>query len=62
MNKQPRIPDTETRKRLLANLRKTRLEMQECNLELEEINAMLEKQIREQRLHRSRISLQNLTY
>ncbi|XZN91973.1 MAG: hypothetical protein ACM65M_03605 [Microcoleus sp.] len=41
MNKQPRIPDPETSKRLLANLRRTRLEVQEVNLELGEINAML---------------------
>lgn len=57
MNKQPRIPDPETSKRLLANLRRTRLEVQEVNLELGEINAMLAEQLRQQRLNRVRISL-----
>ena len=37
MNKQPHIPDPETSKRLLANLRRSRMEVQEVNLELGEI-------------------------
>jgi hypothetical protein len=57
MNKQPRIPDPETSKRLLANLRRSRMEVQEVNLELGEINAMLAEQLREQRLKRVRRSL-----
>lgn len=57
MNKQPRIPDPETSKRLLANLRRTRLEVQEVNLELGEINAMLAEHLRQQRLNRVRRSL-----
>jgi hypothetical protein len=61
MNKQPRIPDPETSKRLLANLRRTRLEVQEVNLELGEINAMLAEQLRQQRLNRVRISLDSST-
>ncbi|MEG4801401.1 hypothetical protein QUB63_16070 [Microcoleus sp. ARI1-B5] len=61
MNKQPRIPDPETSKRLLANLRRTRLEVQEVNLELGEINAMLAEQQRLQRLNRVRISLDSST-
>ncbi|MGL5063386.1 MAG: hypothetical protein ACRC62_25680 [Microcoleus sp.] len=61
MNKQPRIPDPETSKRLLANLRRTRLEVQEVNLELGEINAMLAEQLRQQRLNRVRQSLNNST-
>ncbi|MEK0183021.1 MAG: hypothetical protein EAZ78_25850 [Oscillatoriales cyanobacterium] len=61
MNKQPRIPDPETSKRLVANLRRTRLEVQEVNLELGEINAMLAEQQRLQRLNRVRRSLDSST-
>ena len=61
MNKQPRIPDPETSKRLLANLRRTRLEVQEVNLELGEINAMLAEQLRQQRLNRVRRTLDSST-
>lgn len=53
----PRIPDLETRKRLLRNLRQTRLEMRQFNLELEEINALLEQQIRQQKLKHVKESL-----
>ena len=61
MNKQPHIPDPGTSKRLLANLRRSRMEVQEVNLELAEINAMLAEQLREQRLKRVRRSLNNST-
>ncbi|HLO52390.1 MAG TPA: hypothetical protein VK211_28580 [Kamptonema sp.] len=61
MNKQPHIPDTETSKRLLANLHRARMEVQEVNLELGEINAMLAEQLRGQRLKRVRRSLNNST-
>ena len=57
MTNQPRIPDPETSKRLLANLRRTRLEMAEFNLELAQISAMLEQELAEQRLKRVRRSL-----
>lgn len=57
MTKQPRIPDPETSKRLLANLRRTRLEMAEFNLELAQISAMLELELAQQRLKRVRRSL-----
>ena len=57
MTKQPRIPDPETSKRLLANLRRTRLELAETNLELAQISAMLEQELVEQRLKRVRRSL-----
>ena len=57
MTKQPRIPDPETSKRLLANLRRTRLELAETNLELAQISAMLEHELAEQRLKRVRRSL-----
>lgn len=52
MTNQPRIPDPETRARLLSSLRKTRLELEEFGLQLEEVIAGLEKQIREQKLQR----------
>lgn len=57
MTKQPRIPDPETSKRLLANLRRTRLELGEVNQELAEINAMLAHYISQQQLKRVRRSL-----
>ena len=57
MTKQPRIPDPETSKRLLANLRRTRLELAETNLELAEISARLEHELRQQKLQRVRRSL-----
>ncbi|MCL1473800.1 hypothetical protein [Argonema antarcticum] len=60
MTKQPRIPEKETSKRLLANLRKTRLEMQEFNQELAEINAGLAQYISQQQLKRVRKSLEVL--
>ena len=50
MNKQPRIPDPETSKRLLANLRRTRLEMEEFNLQLDEIIARFEQDLSQQKL------------
>lgn len=50
MSKQPRTPDPETAKRLLANLRRTHLEMEQFNLELAEINAMLEELNRHKRI------------
>jgi len=60
MTKQPRIPDPETSKRLLTNLRRSNLELEEVNLELAEINAQLAHNIRQQRLKRIRRSLENL--
>jgi hypothetical protein len=49
---EPCIPDLETRKRLLKNLRHTRLEMAQLNLEMDEIIALLEGHNRQQRLER----------
>ncbi|MGK7926530.1 MAG: hypothetical protein AB4290_15035 [Spirulina sp.] len=54
MNNQPQIPDAETSQRLLNNLRRTRLEVREVNLELAEINARLENYLRQQQLERVR--------
>ena len=59
MTKQPRIPDPETSKRLLTNLRRSNLELEEVNLELAEINAQLAHNIRQQRLKMLRRSLPN---
>jgi hypothetical protein len=61
MTKQLRIPDPETSKRLLTNLRRTRLELGEVNQELAEINAMLAQYISQQQLQRVRRSLSVLT-
>ncbi len=46
MSDQPCVPDPETSERLLTNLRRTHLEMAAFNLELAEINARLEYDIR----------------
>lgn len=58
MNDQPRIPDPEVDKRLLANMRQNRLRVEEAMLELEEITAKLEYDIRQQRLAQVRRSLE----
>lgn len=55
---EPRMPDPERVKQQLANLRRTRLEMEESRLQLEEITAKLEYDIRQQRLVRVRRSLE----
>lgn len=52
MSEQPRIPDEETRKRLSANLRQTRLDLQEFGLQLDEVEALLNRDIREQKMKR----------
>lgn len=52
MTSKPRIPDPETAKRLVANLRRSRLAMEEATLELEELTARLEHDIRQKRLAR----------
>jgi hypothetical protein len=59
MTLQPRIPDSATSKRLLDNLRRSRLELAESNLELAEISAFLENDLRQQQLKRVRGSLKN---
>ncbi|MFB2968960.1 hypothetical protein ACE1CD_08305 [Aerosakkonema sp. BLCC-F183] len=60
MTEEPRIPDEETRKRLSKNLRKSILELQEFGLQLEEIEAGLEKHIREQKRNRLEKVRQNM--
>lgn len=49
---EPRIPDQETRNRLLKNLRQTRLEVAQFNFELDEVVALLNQQNRKQKLRR----------
>jgi hypothetical protein len=61
MTQQSRIPDLATSKRLLDNLRRSRLVLAESNLELAEISALLENDLRQQQLKRVRGSLQNNT-
>lgn len=51
------MPEPEKVKQTVANLRKTRLEMELFGLEMEEINARLEHEIRQQRLKRVQHSL-----
>ena len=58
MNDQQRIPEPEVDKQLLANMRQNRLRVEEAMLELEEITAKLEYDIRQQRLARVRRSLE----
>jgi hypothetical protein len=48
MTMQAHIPDPATSERLLANLRKTRLEMAECNQDFAAINEMLAEHNRQQ--------------
>lgn len=52
MTEEACIPDEATRKRLLANLRKTRLDLQEFGFQLEELLAQIEKDIRQQKMKR----------
>ena len=60
MTEQPHIPNEQTRKRLLANLRQGILDLQEFGLQLEEVEALLDQQIREQKRKRIQIQRQNL--
>lgn len=59
MTSQPRIPDPETAKRLLANLRRSRLAMEAATLELEDITMQLENESRQRRLVRLRKSIKD---
>lgn len=46
MNKKSFIPNQETRKRVVNNLGQTRLELQDFGLQLEELLAEIERDIR----------------
>lgn len=60
MTNQPRIPEPETAKRLLANLRQSRLAMESATLELEDITMQLENHSRQQRLLQLRQTINNI--
>ncbi|MDY6803256.1 MAG: hypothetical protein SXA11_05545 [Cyanobacteriota bacterium] len=49
MNDKPRIPDPQTRARSVANMRETCRQLDLWNLELDELIAMVETDIRQQR-------------
>ena len=59
MNDKLRIPDAETRARSIASLREAGRLLDLCTLELDEVIALLDKGLREQRrarlLHRSNV-------
>ena len=57
MNNQPYMPNPEVDKRLLGNLRRARLEMEEVGLQLEEVIAKLDDNLRQQRSLRVQRSL-----
>jgi hypothetical protein len=59
MTSQPHIPDPETAKRLLANLRRSRLAMEAATLELEDITMQLENSSRQRRLLRLKKTIQD---
>ncbi|WP_071592313.1 hypothetical protein [Pseudanabaena sp. PCC 6802] len=60
MNEKSRIPDEETRKLLLKNLRQGVLDLQEFGFQLEEVQAGLDKHIREQKMKRLETRRENL--
>ncbi|HEY9692434.1 MAG TPA: hypothetical protein V6D15_09525 [Oculatellaceae cyanobacterium] len=57
MNNQPYMPNPEVDKRLLGNLRRARLEMEEVGFQLEEVIAKLDDNLRQQRSIRVQRSL-----
>ncbi len=57
MNTPPYMPDPEVDKRLLSNLRLARLEMEELGLELEELIAKLDENLRPEKLKRIKRSI-----
>ncbi len=60
MTSQPHIPEPETAKRLLTNLRHSRLAMESATLELEDITMQLENHTRQQRLLQLRQTINNI--
>lgn len=60
MNEKFCIPDEETRKRLLKNLRQGVLDLQELGFQLEEVQAGLDKHIRDQKMKRLETRRENL--
>jgi len=60
MSEKKSIPNEETRKKLVSNLRKNRVQLQEFGFQLEELLAQMEKEVREQKLKRLETTKQNL--
>jgi hypothetical protein len=57
MTNQPIMPNSSVDQRLLGNLRRARLEMEEVGLQFEEVLAKFDEEIRQQRLKRIQKSL-----
>jgi DNA-binding transcriptional regulator YhcF (GntR family) len=60
MNERFRIPDEETRKNSLKNLRQSILDLQELGIQLEEIEAGLDKHIRDRKIKYIETKRENL--
>jgi hypothetical protein len=57
MSNPPSMPDSVVEQRLLGNLRRARLEMEEVGLQLDAVLARFDEEIRQQRLKRVKKSL-----
>jgi hypothetical protein len=57
MTNQPSMPDPSVDHRLLGNLRRSNLEMEELGLQFDELIAKLDEEIRQQKLNRARKSV-----
>jgi hypothetical protein len=57
MTDQPLMPNPSVDQRLLGNLRRARLEMEELGLQFDEVLARLDEEIRQQKLKRIQKSL-----
>jgi hypothetical protein len=57
MTDQPLMPNPSVDQRLLGNLRRARLEMEELGLEFDEVLAKFDEEIRQQKLKRIQKSL-----
>jgi hypothetical protein len=57
MTNQPLMPDPSVDRRLLGNLRRARLEIEELGLQLDEVLSRFDEEIRQQRLKRIQKSL-----
>lgn len=57
MTNQPLMPNPSVDQRLLGNLRRARLEMEELGLQFDEVLARFDEEIRQQRLKRIQKSL-----
>jgi hypothetical protein len=57
MTNKPMMPDPSVDQRLLGNLRRARLEIEELGLQLDEVLARFDEEIRQQRLKRIQTSL-----